>query len=348
MFRILVALAHALRALLRSRVDLAIENAALRQQLAVLRQKTRRPRVRRVDRLFWVLLRRVWPRWAEALLIVTPDTVVRWHRKGFRTYWRWKSRRTGRPQSTRELRALIRRMATENGWGAPRIHAELLKLGLLVSERTVSRCMPKEPAPREALKRWKVFLRNHREVLAAMDFFTVPTVKFCVLYVFFVIDHGRRRILHANVTAHPTAEWIVQQLREAFAFGTTPRYVILDRDRKYGSVVPEKLRSWGVKLVHIAWCSPWQNGLAERWVLSVRKELLAHVVVLNEAHLRQLLATYVAYYNVDRCHLALDKDAPDRRQRRGRPSAAAQVVALPRVGGIHHRYEWSDSPRLAA
>jgi putative transposase len=239
-------------------------------------------------------------------------------------------------------------MATENGWGAPRIHAELLKLGFLVSERTVSRYMPTEPTPAEAVDQWKAFLRNHRQVLAAMDFFTVPTVRFCVLYVFFVIDHSRRRILHANVTAHPTAAWIVQQLREAFAFGTAPRYVILDRDQKFGSVVPQKLRSWGVNLVQIAWRSPWQNGAAERWVLSVCGELLAHVVVLNEAHLRQLLAEYVAYYNIDRCHLALDKDTPDRRQGKERPSAAAKVLALPRVGGIHHRYEWSEPPRIAA
>jgi putative transposase len=348
MFRLLLAVIHALLALLRSRVDLAVENAGLRQQLAVLRQKKPRPRLRRSAHLFWVLLRRVWSRWADALIIVSPVTVVRWHRQGFGAYWRWKSRRTGRPPSNRELRDLIRRMATENSWGAPRIHGELLKLGLPVSERTVSRYMPKHLAPQEAVEQWKAFLRNHREILAAMDFFTTPTLRFCVLYVFFVIDHARRRILHVNVTAHPTAEWIVQQLREAFAFGTAPRYVILDRDQKYGSVVPQKLRSWAVKLVQIEWRSPWQNGVAERWVLSVRRELLAHVVVLNEAHLRQLLADYVAYYNIDRCHLTLDKDAPEPREGRRRPSAAVQVVALPRVGGVHHRYEWRDAPRIAA
>jgi len=239
-------------------------------------------------------------------------------------------------------------MATENRWGAPRIHAELLKLGLLVSERTVSRYMPKKPAGPDAVQRWKLFLDSHRDVLAAMDFFTVPTVTFRVLYVFFIIHHGRRRMLHTNVTTHPTAEWIIQQLRDAFPFDTAPRYLILDRDGKYGCVVPQKLRSWGVKPVRVVWRSPWQSGVAERWVSSVRPELLHHVVVFEEAHLRRLLAEYVAYYNIDRCHLALDKDAPEPREGSPRPTASAKVVALPRVDGIHHRYEWSDSPRIAA
>ena len=166
--------------------------------------------------------------------------------------------------------------------------------------------------------------------------------------MFFVIGHGRRRVLLTNVTAHPTAEWIIQQLREAFPSDTAPRYLILDRDGKYGSVLPEKLRSWGVKVVRTAWRSPWQNGVAERWVLSARRELLDHVVVINEAHLRRLLAGYVSYYTIDRCHLALDKDAPEPRNVRPRPTAPAKVVALPRVGGIHLRYDWGDRPRLAA
>jgi transposase InsO family protein len=239
-------------------------------------------------------------------------------------------------------------MATENRWGAPRVHAELLKLGFTVSERTVSRYMPKRRADPDAATRWRTFLRNHRDVLAAMDFFTVPTVSFRVLYVFFVIHHGRRRVLHTNVTTHPSAAWIIQQLREAFPFDTAPRYLILDRDGKYGRVVPEKLRSWGVKLVRTGWRSPWQNGAAERWVLSARRELLDHVIVFNEVHLRRLLAEYVSYYNIDRCHLALDKDAPELRDVRSRPTASAKAVALPRVGGIHHRYEWDASVRLAA
>jgi len=348
MNRIPAAVVDALRSLVRSRIDLAIENAALRQQLAVLKQKRPRPQLQRFDRLFWVLLRHLWSGWAETLIIVKPGTVVRWHRGDFRTYWRWKSKWCGRPRSDCEIRALIRKMATDNGWGAPRIHAELCKLGFLVSERTVSRYLPKKPVGPDAIERWKRFLRNHRDVLAGMDFFSVPTATFQVLYVFFVIGHERRRILHMNVTAHPTAAWITQQLREAFPFGKAPRYLILDRDGKYGRVVPEKLKSWGVKVVRTGWRSPWQNGVAERWVLSARRELLDHVVVFSETHLRRLVAEYVSYYNIDRCHLALDKDAPESRHVKPRSTASAKVVALPRVGGIHHRYEWGDSPRVAA
>jgi transposase InsO family protein len=181
-----------------------------------------------------------------------------------------------------------------------------------------------------------------------MDFFTVPTATFHVLYVFFVIHHGRRRILHVGVTAHPTAQWVIQQLREAFPYEATPRYLILDRDGKYGRVVPEQLKSWGVKLVRTAWRSPWQNGVAERWIASVRRELLDHVIVFNETQLRRLLDDYVGYYNQDRCHLALEKDAPEPREVQPRPTASAKVVALPRVGGIHHRYEWSAPSRFAA
>ena len=222
MHRFLTAVVHAVRSLLRPRLVLALENTALRQKLAVMKQRRPRPLLRGADRLFWVLLRHVWSGWADALIVVKPETVIRWHRAGFRAYWRWKSRRRGRPQSNGESRNLIRRMATENRWGAPRIHAELLKLGLLVSERTVSRFMPKKPAGPDAVQRWKLFLDNHRDVLAAMDFFTVPTVTFRVLYVFFIIHHGRRRVLHTNVTAHPSAEWIIQQLRETFPFETAP------------------------------------------------------------------------------------------------------------------------------
>ncbi len=348
MHRILAAVVHALRSLVRSRIDLVIENATLRQQLAVLKQRRPRPQLQRFDRLFWVPLRHLWSGWAEPLIIVMPETVVRWHKEGFRTYWRWKSRQKGRPKTAREIQDLVHQMAIENEWGAQRIHSERLKLGFLVSERTVSRYMPRRPAGSGAIERWKTFFRNHRNVLAGMDFFSVLTATFQVLYVFFVIGHQRRRILHMNVTAHPTAAWITQQLREAFYFDKAPRYLILDRDGKYGRVVPKKLKSWGVNVVRTGWRSPWQNGVAERWVLSARRELLDHVVVFGETHLRRLLAEYVSYYNLDRCHLALDKDAPFPRDVTSRPTSSSKVVGLPRVGRIHHRYEWRNSSRIAA
>jgi putative transposase len=237
----------------RSRHDLGFELVALRQQVSVLRRKNARPRLGRWDRLFWVTLRKLWSRWAEVLVVVKPETVVGWHRAGFRLYWRLLSRRTaGRPAVPSELRQLIQRMARENPiWGAPRIHGELLKLGLEVSERTVSRYLARLGLNGDSGQRWLTFLKNHREVMAAMDFFTVPTATFRVLYCFFVISHGRRRILHFNATEHPTSEWIVQQLREAFPEDSAPRYLILDRDRKYEGEATEMLRSLGSKLIQI-------------------------------------------------------------------------------------------------
>ena len=221
-----------LRALCRLRGNLALENLALRQQLTVMSRRDSRPRLTSVDRFFWVMLRRVWTRWTDALIIVKPDTVVGWHRAGFRLYWRFRSRRkrVGRPRTRQEIRDLIKRMAAENGtWGAPRIHGELLKLGVAVSERTVSRYLQDQPRNRASRPSWLTFLRNRREAIAAMDLLTVPTVSFRPLYVFFVISHARRQVLRVDVTEHPTASWISQQLREAFPDGSAPRYLILDR-----------------------------------------------------------------------------------------------------------------------
>jgi putative transposase len=334
------------RTFLMDRADLAIENTALRQQLAVLKDKHPRPRLRSSDRAYWTALRSTWSRWAHALILVKPDTVVRWHRMGFRLYWRWKSRsrRIGRPKVSAEIRQLIRKMALDNvTWGAPRIHAELLKLGFDVDERTVSRYIPKRPPDPGAVQRWITFLRNHKDCMAGMDFFTVPSATFNLLYVFFVIHHARRKILHFAVTVEPYALWIVQQLREAFPDNRTPRYVVLDRDGKYGDMVPAALKNMGVKIVRTAYRAPWQNPFSERFVGSVRRELLDHVVVLNEAHLHRLLSDYVDYYHEDRCHLGLEKDTPCVRDVTTKPASKAHVTALPRVGGLHHRYTWQTA-----
>ena len=218
MTRLLVAFLSWFGAFFRSRHDLGLELVALRQQVGVVKRKNPRPQLSPWDRLFWLGLRRWWSKWASVLLVVKPETVVAWHRAGFRGYWRFLSpRRPGRPKITPELRDLIRSLAAENPtWGAPRIHGELLKLGFEISESTVSRYLAQEASPRDSGQRWLTFLKNHREALAAMDFFTVPTATFRVLYCFFVIAHARRNILHFNVTEHPTGAWIVQQLREAF------------------------------------------------------------------------------------------------------------------------------------
>jgi transposase InsO family protein len=228
-------------------------------------------------------------------------------------------------------------MVTENPtWGAPRIHGELLMLGFDVSERTISRWMKRAPRNPETAKRWLAFLRNHREAIAAMDFFTVPTITFGVLNGFFIISHDRRQILHFNITKHPTSLWVIQQLREAFPFESTTRFLILDRDSKYGAEVPAAVRYLKIKPVRTSFESPWQNGIAERWVESCRHDLLDHVIAVNERHLKRLLSDYVGYYHEDRTHLGLNKQTPGRRVRKRKRGA---VIARPRLGGLQHRYD---------
>ncbi len=334
-----------LRSFFRSRHDLGLEIVALRQQLMVLKRQTKRARLRRSDRLFWVLLRRAWSLWANSLLIVKPDTVVRWHRKGFRLYWRFLSRRksVGRPITGHEVRTSLHTMANENPtWGAPRIHGELLKLGFEISERTVSRYLSRLYRRDGAAQRWRTFLKNHREAIAGMDFFSVITANFRILYCLFLIRHHRREIIHLNVTEHPTGEWVVQQLREAFPETTDKQYLIFDRDAKFSAEVHQFLDSAGISAIRTSYRSPWQNGVAERWVRSFRNDLLDHVIVLNEAHLRRLVRDYLRYYHADRTHDGLDKDTPQ-----GRPPSiknpGEQLASHPRLGGLHHRYFWAKA-----
>ena len=324
----------------RSRRSLLLENLALRQQLTVLKRKHPKPKLRVPDKLFWVLAGRCWSAWEQSLIVVTPETVVRWHRAGFRLDWTLISKvrsRVGRKRVSKEVRDLIFHMVAENPtWGAPRIHGELLMLGFHVSERSISRWMKRAPRDPKAARRWAAFLRNHREVIAAMDFFTVPTVTFSLLYCFFVISHDRRRVLHFNVTCHPTSAWIVQQLREAFPYKTAPPFLICDHDAKYGLEVPAAIQSMSITCIQTSIQSPWQNGVAERWVGSCRRELLDHIIALNERHLRRLLSEYVMYYHRDRTHLGLHKQTPA-----SRPCSAATgpVISQRRLGGLHHRYD---------
>ena len=346
MLRFILDLATAVRVFFTCRTDLALEILALRQQVAVLKRKRPRPKLSRMDRLFWTALRNVWSRWTEVLLIVKPETVVSWHRAGFRLYWRWRSRGSalGRARITAEIQELIRRIARENpSWGAPKIHGELLKLGFVLSERSVSRYLRAVQRRGDPGKRWLTFLRNHREAIVALDFFTVPTVSFRVLYCLFVIEHARRRILHFHVTSQPASTWVIQQLREAFPDATPYRYVILDRDTKFDAEVLNVLRSIGLKPKRTSRESPWQNGVAERWIGSCRRELLDHVIPLDERHLRRLLRDYVRYYHRDRTHDGLGKDTPDRRPIENNPGSGANVISLPRVGGLHHRYVWQQA-----
>ncbi len=276
------------------------------------------------------------------LLIVKPETVVHWHRAGFRLYWRWCSRaRPGRPPITEEMQTLIRRLATENPtWGAPRIHGELLKLGLVLSERSVARYLRRLRPRGDAGRRWAAFLANHREAIVACEFFTVPTVAFQPLWCFFVIEHRRRTILHVNVTREPTPAWVAQQLRDTFPGDGPYRFMLLDHDSTFDRTMTEFLTATGLTPTRTGIRAPWQNGIAERWVGSCRRELLDHIVPLNERHLARLLREYVAYHHHDRIHDALGKDAPTHRPVEPKPSARATVMSTARVGGLHHRYAW--------
>ena len=326
----------------RSRRNLLLENLALRQQLVGLKQRHPRPQVSTSAKLFWVILRRLWSEWRDALIIVQPETVVRWHCAGFKLYWTWLSRRrvrAGRKSISKELRELIFRMVAENStWGAPRIHGELKMLGFDVSERTVLRWMRRAPRSSELAKRWAAFLNNHREAIAAMDFFTVPTLTFGVLYCFFVIAHDRRRILQCQVTSHPTSAWVIQQLREAFPYDSAPGYLIFDRGPQFNDEVIETVKSFGSQPKRTSFRSPWQNGVAERWVCTCRRDLLDHVIVLNRRHLKRLIDEFVLYYLEDRTHLALEKGTPAGREARKTPGVGREVTSMPRLGGLHHRY----------
>ena len=324
-----------LRAVIRCRYDLAAENLALRQQLAVMKHQHHRPRLSDADRYFWVALSRIWSGWHISLHIVQPETVVRWHRQGFRYYWRWKSRHRGRPKADLEIRALIRQMCRANPlWGAPRIHGELLKLGIEVSETTVSKYMVKHRGPPS--QNWRTFLQNHAKELVALDFFTVPTATFRVLFVLVILSHDRRRILHFNVTQHPSAEWTARQLLEAYGTDDSPRFLVRDRDAIYGETFRRQVAALKIQEVLTAPRSPWQNAYAERVIGSIRRECLNHLIVLSEHHLRRILRSYMDYYNETRTHLSLDKDTPE--GRRIQPPDQGKVFQLKRVGGLHHEY----------
>ena len=292
---------------LKLRSELALENLALRQQLAVLNRRYRRPKLRKLDRVFWLLLSRSWERWKQTLVIVKPETVLRWHRKRFASYWTRISGKNGpgRPGKDREIRDLIRKMAESNPlWGAPRLHGELLKLGIDISERTVSRWMPRKTKPPS--QNWRAFLDNHVGELVSIDFLTVPTVTFRALFVLIVLAHDRRRMVHFNVTEHPTAEWTARQMVEAFCCGESPRYLIRDRDGVFGLLFRDQVKALDMEEVVIAPHSPWQSPYVERVIGTLRRECLDHVIVLREAHLRRILRSYLSYYkHVSYCPTSL-------------------------------------------
>jgi putative transposase len=275
--------------------QLAIQNLALRHQLGVLKRSVKRPRPSNVDRRLWVLLSRRWSGWKDALIVVKPATVVKWHRAGFRRYWTWRSRpKGGRPSTDPEVRELIKQMATANMWGAPRIHGELLKLGIQISEATVSKYLPRRRMPPS--QTWRSFLENHVTELVSADFFVVPTVFFHVLFVFVVLAHDRRRILSVNATSNPSAAWMANHIVQRFPWESAPRYLLRDTDGIYGRFFRHRVRSLGIEELTIARRSPWQLPYVDRVIDTLRRDLLDHVVVMNERHLRRLLHRYVSEY----------------------------------------------------
>jgi putative transposase len=334
----MVVLVRAFALACRGHRELALENLALRQQLNALRRTGTRPKLRKRDRLFWVVLAQTWRHWRAALVLVQPDTVVRWHREWLRRQWRRRSARAsaGRPSTNAAIRTLVRQMAAANPlWGAPRIHGELSKVGVDVSERTVSRLVRRLHRPPS--QTWRTFLTNHVGSLVSIDFFTVPTVTGRVLFVLIVLMHQRRRVVHFNFTEHPTAAWTAQQMVEAFPDETAPRWLLRDRDRIYGDGFRRRVAGMGIGEVLSSPSSPWQNPYAERLIGSIRRECLDHVIVQGERHLRRILTAYLSYYHGSRTHLSLEKEPPV--PRRVHAIEEGNLVAFPEVGGLHHRYE---------
>jgi transposase InsO family protein len=335
MIGFLILLLHVVISPFKTQARLEAEIVLLRHQLNVLRQRApSKPKLTVADRLLFVWLYRLFPSVLNTVTIIQPETVIRWHRTGFRRYWRWKSRsQGGRPRIPGEIRRLIREMSLANRlWGAPRIHGELLKLGIEVAQSTVAKYMPRNGRGRS--QTWKTFLHNHAAGIGAMDFLIVPTVGFQLLFVLVILRHQRRRLISLSVTANPTAEWIARQITNAFPWDEAPDYLIRDRDGSYGHAVTRRLAAMGIRDHPIAPRSPWQNGHAERLIGSIRRECLDSIVVFGEDHLRRILAAYTGYYNELRTHLSLDKDSPGHRptQRLG------QVAARPILGGLHHEY----------
>jgi len=337
MFSLLSAVLRSVIAGFRARRNLVLENLALRHQVLVLNRRGKSPTLRTSDRLFWATLSAIWSRWTKVLVIVQPQTVVRWHQARFRLYWRWRSRhRVGRTPKDRELIDLIRRMWQANPtWGSPRIRAELAKLGLQVSAATVRKYRPKGER-RPPSQSWRSSLANHTKQLIAVDFSTVPTVTFRVLFVFVILAHDRRKLLHFAVTEAPSAAWAGQQIVNAFPFETPPKYLLRDRDGTYGSAFSQRVTVLGIEEKPIAPRAPWQNPCVERLIRTIRRECLDHVIVIGELHLQNVLKDYFEYYHHSRPHRSLTQDSPVPRP--VQTPEQGRVVEFPQVGGLHHLY----------
>ncbi len=325
-----------IRLIFRSKQGIVLENLALRQQLAVQQRSIKRPKIKNTDRIFWVWLSRIWNDWRSSLIIVKPPTVIGWHKKGFKLYWKRKSRRVGRPNIDWELIKLIRRMQKENPtWTAQRIQGELVKLGLDVSDNTVAKYMRKSKSDDSKRQRWLTFLRSHAKHIVGIDFLVARTIFFKSIHVFVAISHDRRKILHFAVTANPHSQWAIQQLRETFAFDETTKYVIRDNDKIFSEDFKLHIRNFGLEDTPTAPRSPWQNPICERVIGTLRRECLDHMIILNEKHLHSVLDEYINdYYNLSRTHMSLEKDSPVHRP----IQTNGKIVSKPILGGLHHVY----------
>ena len=320
----------------KTKIQLLLEIAMLAKQLEIYQRTDPKLKIKRTDRVIFSLIKDLLSNWKERIFIVKPETVIKWHRTAFKFYWRWKSKpKGGRPKISKEVIALIKQIANENPqWGVPRIHGELQKLGFDISESTVQRYMPKK-GKRNNGQNWKTFLKNHSKDIISIDFLTVPTINFKLMYVLVIIEHHRRKLIHFNVTKNPTAEWCLQQIRNLlFDFAILPKYLIRDRDMKYGTLLGGKKNRFGIDEIVTSYRSPWQNGYVERVIGSIKRECLDHVIILNESHLRTILTDYFSYYNKYRTHLGIEKDSP-----KGRPvQLEGKIDKIPVVKGLHHVY----------
>jgi putative transposase len=336
--RVVSIMIASIAAWFRSRLDMQMELIALRHQVAVYKQSVTRPKLQPADRLLWVWLSRLWPGWQRALEFVQPRTVIAWQKKRFRDYWRCLSqqKKPGRPAISKEVIDLIQDMWRSNlTWGSPRIVGELHKIGIDMAKSTVEKYRPKGRKPSSPT--WTAFLHNHVRDLVSCDFFIVPTATFKVLFVFIILAHERRRIVHVNITEHPTAQWTAPQIVDAFPWDEAPRYLLRDRDSIYGAAFQARVGHMGIEEVKIAPRSPWQNPYCERLIGSIRRDVLDQVIVLNERHLKRVLTAYITYYHRFRTHLALEMDCPH--PRAVEPPELGEVTALPEVGGLHHHCE---------
>jgi len=332
----------------RSRASLAARLLAAESQLSVCKRRTEqkgsvRPRFTAGFRLLWVVLSKLWRPWQAAAQLMRPATVKAWHTRAFKLYWRWKSRRkAGRPLISQEMQELIRRLSRENPlWGAEVIRLTLLNLHYdPPCEDTIRKYMVK-PRPHKKSTTWLPFLRNHLNVSWAIDFFTVSTIRFATLYVFLVLAHGRRKVVHLAITSNPSMRWVIQQLREAMPYGQQPRFLFLDNDGIYGDAVEEFLESCEIEEVRTAYRCPWQNPFVERFVGTLRRELLDHVIVLGRSHLERLLREFIeAYYHVARPHQGLDGDTPIPQPKADAPiTGPTRLISTPILGGLHHRFQ---------